>query len=51
MAKMSEAAKAARAEYARKWRERNPQRAREITTRFWERKAAEKRRQEEERHE
>lgn len=35
----SEAARQARAAYAREWREKNPEKEREIKLRYWERKA------------
>lgn len=35
-----EAIKKARAEYAREWRRKNPDKVREINRRYWEKKAA-----------
>ena len=37
----SEAAKAARREYRRKWQREHPEKTREYTRRYWEKKAAE----------
>ncbi len=37
---MSEAAKDARAAYAREWRRKNPEKQRAIANRYWEKKAA-----------
>ena len=34
-----EAIKAVRAEYYRKWRKKNPDKVREINTRYWQRRA------------
>ena len=36
---MTDAAKRARAEYAKEWRKKNPDKQREINRRYWEKKA------------
>lgn len=39
LASLSAAAKKARAEYAKEWRKKNPDKQREINRRYWEKKA------------
>ena len=48
MPELSEAARAARNEYARQWRRENPEKVEATVARFWERKAAERERQKKE---
>lgn len=38
---LSDAAKRARADYAKEWRKKNPEKQREINRRYWEKKAQE----------
>lgn len=47
---MTEEAKQAKREYEKQWRERNPAKVREIRRRYWEKKAA-RAKQEEQRNE
>lgn len=42
MSNLSDAAKAERAEYMRKWRARNPQKTKQMNRKYWEKRAARK---------
>ena len=43
--KISDAAKMAQREYARQWRRKNPDKVRENNRRYWEKKAAQKKKE------